>query len=126
MRVKDILKLSGDLRKKSCEENAELLCKRLQLDSNRKIEDLSFGNRKKVAIVCALQHDPKLLICDEPTSGLDPFMQKEFFEICKERNKMGTTIFLSSHILSEVQHTCNRTAIIKDGKIIACDSIEAL
>lgn len=126
MRVKDVLKLSADLRKRDCSENAKLLCERLQLDVTRKVEELSFGNRKKVGIVCALQHDPKLLILDEPTSGLDPLMQKEFFEILRERNRKGTTVFLSSHILSEIQHNCGRAAIIREGRIIACDSVEAL
>ena len=126
MRVKDVLKLSADMRKKNCREAAEELCRRLQLDTARKVEDLSFGNRKKVAIVCALQHDPGLLILDEPTSGLDPLMQKEFFEILRERNEKGTTVFLSSHILSEIQRNCTRAAIIRAGRIIACDSVDAL
>lgn len=126
MRVKDVLKLSADLRKKDCAAEAEILCKRLQLDTSRKVEELSFGNRKKVAIVCALQHRPGLLVLDEPTSGLDPLMQKEFFDILRERNREGATIFLSSHILSEIQRNCTRAAIIRDGKIIACDNVEAL
>lgn len=126
MRVKDILKLSADLRKKDCKAEAAALCERLQLDTLRKVEELSFGNRKKVAIVCALQHHPGLLILDEPTSGLDPFMQKEFFEILRERNEAGATVFLSSHILSEIQRHCHRAAIIREGRIIACDSVEAL
>lgn len=126
MRVKDILKFSADLRRKNCMKEANLLCERLQLDVSRKVDDLSFGNRKKVAIVCALQSNPDLLILDEPTSGLDPLIQKEFFEILKERNQNGTTIFFSSHVLSEVQRNCNRVAIIRDGKIIACDRVEVL
>ena len=126
MKVKDVLKLSADLRKKDCKAEAKLLCDRFQLDTSRKIDELSFGNRKKVAIVCALQHRPGLLVLDEPTSGLDPLMQKEFFDILQERNKEGTTIFLSSHILSEIQRNCTRAAIIRDGKIIACDSVDAL
>ena len=126
MTVKDVLKLSADLRKKDCKAEAKLLCARLQLDTSRKIDELSFGNRKKVAIVCALQHRPGLLVLDEPTSGLDPLMQKEFFDILQERNKEGTTIFLSSHILSEIQRNCTRAAIIRDGRIIACDSVDAL
>ena len=126
MRVKDILKLSADLRKKDCKAEAAALCERLQLDTLRKVEELSFGNRKKVAIVCALQHHPGLLILDEPTSGLDPFMQKEFFEILRERNEAGAKVFLSSHILSEIQRHCHRAAIIREGRIIACDSVEAL
>lgn len=126
MRVRDVLKLSADLRKKDCRDVAAGLCERLQLDTGRKVDELSFGNRKKVAIVCALQHEPQLLILDEPTSGLDPLMQKAFFEILRERNKKGATVFLSSHILSEIQRNCNRAAIIRAGRIIACDSVEAL
>lgn len=126
MKVKDVLKLSADLHKKDCAKERDLLCERLQLDVNRKVDELSFGNRKKTAIVCALQHNPRLLILDEPTSGLDPLMQKEFFEILRERNEMGTTIFLSSHILSEVQNHCKRAAIIREGRLIACDSVDVL
>ena len=90
------------------------------------MEELSFGNRKKVAIVCALQHRPRLLVLDEPTSGLDPLMQREFFSILRERNREGTTVFLSSHVLSEIQRNCRRAAIIREGRMIACDSVEAL
>ena len=126
MKVKDVLKLSADLHKKDCREEAEPLCERLQLDVSRKVEELSFGNRKKVGIVCSLQHRPELLVLDEPTGGLDPLMQKEFFDILRERNKEGTTVFLSSHILSEIQRNCTRAAIIRNGGIIACDSVEAL
>ena len=126
MKVKDVLKLAADLRKRDCKTESKLLCERLQLDTSRKIDELSFGNRKKVAIVCALQHRPKLLVLDEPTSGLDPLMQKEFFDILQERNKAGATIFLSSHVLSEIQRNCTRAAIIRDGRIIACDSVDAL
>ena len=126
MRVRDILKLSADLRKTDCTVEAQRLCERLQLDVARRIDALSFGNRKKVAIICALQHNPRLLILDEPTSGLDPLMQREFFSILKERNRQGTTVFLSSHVLSEIQHNCEKAAIIREGRIIACDSVEAL
>ena len=126
MRVREILKLSADLQKKDCSAGADELCERLRLDRDRKVEDLSFGNRKKVGIVCALQHDPELLILDEPTGGLDPLMQHEFFSILQERNRKGTTVFLSSHILSEIQRYCSRAAIIREGKIIACDSVEKL
>ena len=126
MKVKDILKLSADLRKRDCTAEAALLCERLQLDISRKAEELSFGNRKKVAIVCALQHKPELLVLDEPTGGLDPLMQKEFFEILRERNRQGASILLSSHVLSEIQRNCTRAAIIRDGRIIACDSVDAL
>ena len=126
MRVKDVIKLSADLRKKDCRKEAENLCRRLDLDTSKKVEELSFGNRKKVSIVCALQHKPAVCILDEPTSGLDPLMQREFFSILKERHEQGTTIFLSSHILSEIQRNCTRAAIIREGRIIACDSVEVL
>ena len=126
MKVRDIIRFSADMRKKNCEQEAEVLCQRLQLDTSRKVEELSFGNRKKVAIVCALQHEPRLCILDEPTSGLDPLMQREFFAILRERNQKGATIFLSSHVLSEIQRNCRRAAIIREGRLIACDSVEAL
>lgn len=126
MNVKDLLKLSADLHYKDCSAEREILCRRLQLDINRKVDELSFGNRKKVAIVSALQHQPKLLILDEPTSGLDPLMQREFFQIIRERNEQGATVFLSSHVLSEIQRNCTRAAIIREGRIIACDRVEAL
>lgn len=126
MKVRDILKLSADMRRKDCSAEAKKLCERLELDMSRKAEELSFGNRKKVAIVCALQSNPDLLILDEPTGGLDPLMQREFFEIIRERNHKGATVFLSSHILSEVQKNCTRAAVIREGEIIACDSVDAL
>ena len=126
MKVKDVLRLSADMRKMNCTEEARKLCDRLQLNTSRKVDELSFGNRKKVAIVCALQSIPELLILDEPTGGLDPLMQREFFDIIRERNRNGATIFMSSHILSEIQRNCTRAAIIREGKIIACDSVDAL
>ena len=126
MKVKDVLRLSADMRKMNCAEEARKLCERLQLNTSRKVDELSFGNRKKVAIVCALQSTPELLILDEPTGGLDPLMQREFFDIIRERNRNGATIFMSSHVLSEIQRNCTRAAIIREGKIIACDSVDAL
>lgn len=126
MRVRELLKLSADLRGMDCSAEAARLCERLELDPNRKAEELSFGNRKKAAIVCALQSDPTLLILDEPTGGLDPLMQREFFEILKERSRRGVTIFLSSHVLSEIQRNCSRAAVIREGRIIACGSVEEL
>ena len=126
MRVRELLKLSADLRGMDCSAEAARLCERLELDPNRKAEELSFGNRKKAAIVCALQSDPALLILDEPTGGLDPLMQREFFEILKERSRRGVTIFLSSHVLSEIQRNCSRAAVIREGRIIACGSVEEL
>ena len=126
MRVRDVLKLSADLRRRDCRRAAEELCRRLQLDPARRAEELSLGNRKKAAIVCALQHEPELLILDEPTAGLDPLMQREFFAILRERNQAGTTVFLSSHILSEVQRHCAHAAMIRRGAIIAGGTVESL
>ena len=126
MRVRELLKLSADLRGMDCSAEAARLCERLGLNPNRKAEELSFGNRKKAAIVCALQSNPSLLILDEPTGGLDPLMQREFFSILKERSHLGVTIFLSSHVLSEIQRNCSRAAVIREGRIIACGSVEEL
>ena len=92
----------------------------------RPVGKLSGGQRRRIDIARALLHAPKLLILDEPTTGLDPLMQREFFDILQERNRAGATIFLSSHILSEIQRHCTRAAIIREGRIIACDSVEAL
>ena len=97
-----------------------------ELDLKRKIAHLSLGNRKKVSIVQSLLHSPKLLILDEPTTGLDPLMQSVFFELLREENRKGMTIFFSSHILSEVQMLCKRVAIIKEGKIIQLEDIDTL
>jgi ABC-2 type transport system ATP-binding protein len=126
MKVIDLLRYSARFYKKDCNEKIKSLAQRLELDLDRNIEDLSFGNKKKVAIVQALLHSPKILILDEPTSGLDPLMQNEFFEILKEENKSGTTIFFSSHILSEVEKICDKVAIIKEGRILKVESIENL
>ena len=126
MRVRELLKLSAELRGKDCAAEAARLCERLQLDPASKVNALSYGNRKKVGIVCALQSEPELLILDEPTGGLDPLMQREFFNILRERNEAGTTVFLSSHVLSEVQRNCARAAVIRAGRVVACDRVEAL
>lgn len=126
MKVDEIIKLSQDIHKKDCSDYADELCERLQVDRKKKIDQLSLGNRKKVSIVCAMQHKPELYILDEPTSGLDPLMQKEFFNLLIERNNEGATILLSSHILTEVQRYCNRVAIIREGNIVTVDSIEEL
>lgn len=96
----------------------------LDLDLNKKIEDLSYGNRKKVGIVQGLLHGPKLIILDEPTGGLDPLMQQKFFDIIEEERNNGATVLFSSHILSEVQRICDRVAIIKDGHIIKVENVK--
>jgi ABC-2 type transport system ATP-binding protein len=126
MKVKDVIRLAADMHKKDCGEEAGRLCERLQVDIGKKIQEFTLGNRKKVSIVCALQHQPKLLILDEPTSGLDPLMQDTFFQLLQEANKKGTTCFLSSHVLSEVKKYCCNAAIIKEGKILRVDTVENL
>lgn len=126
MRVRDILSYSAKLHQRDCKEEAGKLCERLELDISRRVDELSLGNRKKVGIVCALQHKPKLYILDEPTSGLDPLMQKEFYELLIERNQEGATVFLSSHVLSEISRYCKHAAVIRAGKILASDSVEKL
>ncbi|MGI6013044.1 MAG: ATP-binding cassette domain-containing protein [Oscillospiraceae bacterium] len=126
MRVGDLLSYSAKLRHMDCTEEANVLCETLHLDRSKHIEELSLGNRKKVSIVCALQHKPKLYILDEPTSGLDPLIQKAFFDLLKERNREGATVFFSSHVLSEVQHNCTQAAIIRAGRLVTVDSIENL
>ncbi|MCI9136231.1 MAG: ABC transporter ATP-binding protein [Lachnospiraceae bacterium] len=126
MKVKEVIQYSARLRGRDCRKEARELCERLDLDIEKKISELSLGNRKKVSVVCALQHRPELCVLDEPTSGLDPLIQREFYAILEERNKEGTTIFLSSHILSEVQRYCRHAAVIRDGKILVSDSIENL
>lgn len=126
LRVRDILRFSADFRKQDCHAQAELLCERLGLDPGRKIRELSLGNRKKVGIVCAFQHNPRLYVLDEPTSGLDPLIQREFYAILAERCREGATVFLSSHVLSEVQRYCRHAAIIRDGRLLVCDRVENL
>ena len=126
MRVRDVIGFSAELRRRDCRAEARNLCERLELDVNKKIRELSLGNRKKVSIVCALQHTPELCILDEPTSGLDPLMQRAFYAILEERNKDGATIFVSSHILSEVQRYCKHAAVIRAGRLLVSDSTQNL
>ncbi len=126
LRVSQIIKMTAEAFGKDCSQRARELCERLQVDTTKRIEELSLGNRKKVSIVCTMQHAPSLYIFDEPTSGLDPLMQKEFFDLLKEANKQGATIFFSSHVLNEIQNYCNKAAIIKEGKLIATDEVSSL
>ncbi len=126
MRVIDLLKYSASFYKKDCTTRIKELAEAMDLDLKKKIEDLSFGNKKKVGIVQGLLHEPKLIILDEPTSGLDPLMQQKFFELIAEENHKGATVFFSSHILSEVQKMCSRVAFIKDGKIIKLERMSTL
>lgn len=126
MKVRDVIRLAADVRRRDCRAEAEKICGILELDTGKKIEELSLGNRKKVSIVCAMQHKPELLILDEPTSGLDPLMQEAFFQLILDYNSQGTTCFLSSHVLTEVKRYCKNAAIIKEGEIIRVDTVENL
>ncbi len=126
MRAKDLLNYSASFYRKDCSKRIAELADILQLDLNRKIEDMSLGNKKKVGIVQGLLHAPKLIILDEPTSGLDPLMQRTFFDLVRAENERGATVLFSSHILSEIQRIAGRVAIIKEGKIIALQRIDEL
>ncbi|MDP4177108.1 MAG: ABC transporter ATP-binding protein [Bacillota bacterium] len=126
MNAGQLFKYSSNFYKKDCTKRINELCEIFQVDKSKKVGEMSLGNKKKVGIVQALLHEPEILIFDEPTSGLDPLMQKMFFNVLKEQNKKGTTIFFSSHILSEVQEICSRVAIIKEGKILKTDEVSVL
>jgi ABC-2 type transport system ATP-binding protein len=126
MKVIDLLKYSASFYPKDSTQRMHELAEMMELELNRRIEDLSYGNRKKVGIVQGLLHRPKLLFLDEPTAGLDPLMQRKTFQLIQEENQRGVTVFFSSHILSEVQRMCNRVAIIKEGRIIEIADIRTL
>lgn len=126
MKVQGLLQYTADLYGINCKSKMHELSERLNLDLSRRISDLSLGNRKKVGIVSAFMISPKLVIMDEPTSGLDPLIQQTFYGIVQEENRQGTTVFLSSHILSEIQKLCDRAAILKEGKLISIQSIKEL
>ncbi|MDE5679347.1 MAG: ABC transporter ATP-binding protein [Lachnospiraceae bacterium] len=126
MTAEKVIKLAADLRGMDCGTEAARLCDRLLVDGKKRISELSLGNRKKVSIVCAMQHKPALLILDEPTSGLDPLMQEAFFELLMEANHAGATCFLSSHVLTEVRQYCKHAAVIRDGSLVRVDTVESL
>jgi ABC-2 type transport system ATP-binding protein len=102
------------------------LIERFDVDPSRKFKEYSKGNKQKIGLVIALQHRPELLVLDEPTSGLDPLVQQSFYALVREAQAEGRTVFLSSHILSEVERTCDRVAIIRDGRLVKVDSVEGL
>ncbi|WP_026489527.1 ABC transporter ATP-binding protein [Butyrivibrio sp. XBB1001] len=124
MKVKDVIKYAADVRGIDCSLEAEKLCERLKVDKNKKIKQLSYGNRKKVSIVCAMQHRPKLFIFDEPTGGLDPLMQKTFFDLVNEYVDNGATCLLSTHVLTEVNKYCRHAAIMREGRLTMLDSVD--
>ena len=124
VKVKDIIKYAQSFYPKSNKEYVDRICNELELDMNKKMGELSLGNKKKVAIAQSLINNPKLLILDEPTNGLDPLMQKKLFNILIEEKEKGNTVFLSSHNLVEVQNLCDRVCVIKEGKIVDIIEIE--
>lgn len=126
MRAGEVLALSAKLRGLDCREEAKRLAERLDLDLTRKVGELSLGNRKKVGIIAAMQHRPRLYILDEPTGGLDPLVQKEFFSLLEARRNDGATVFLSSHVLSEIGRHCTRAGIVREGRLIREDSVDRL
>lgn len=126
MRVKEVIRLAARVRGMDCDGEAAMLCERLQVDTQKRIRELSLGNRKKVSIVCAMQHRPRLFVFDEPTSGLDPLMQNVFFELIREYVEQGATCLLSTHVLPEVKRYCGRVAIMKEGRLQGVESVAAL
>src|SRR5699024_4447879 len=123
LKVKEMIKYSESFYKKDCSKRVSELVNKLDIDTNKKIEELSLGNLKKLGIVLALMHETEKIIMDEASSGLDQLMQEAFYEILLEEKKKGTTIFFSSHILSEIKRICDKVAIIKEGKIINIDDM---
>ncbi|MEX2785167.1 ABC transporter ATP-binding protein [Streptococcus sp. H49] len=126
MRVREVIDFAAKSHKKDCSSESRRLCRILDVPLDKKIAELSLGNRKKVGIVCALQHQPELLILDEPTSGLDPLMQERFWLLVKEACHAGASCFLSSHILEDIKTYCDRIAIIKDGDILKVGTLSEL
>lgn len=124
--VKEMLDYHESFYKKNLSKRRKYLVKKLILDETKKIEDLSLGNLKKLGIILAFMHEPELLILDEPTSGLDPIMQQVFYELLEEEKKKGTTIFYSTHILSEISKICDRVGIIKDGCLLKIENVDYL
>lgn len=126
MRVRDLLNYSASFYPGDHRERMDFLANVMELELNRKIRDLSYGNKKKVGIVQGLLHNPPLLFLDEPTSGLDPLMQRKFFDLIREENKKGVTVFFSSHFLGEVQRLCDRVGIIREGRMVEVSDIHTL
>jgi ABC-2 type transport system ATP-binding protein len=123
---RELLTHLAHLRGGVAEQRIELLADRLDLDLGIRIRSLSKGNRQKVGLVQAFMHEPELLILDEPTSGLDPMLQQTFLDLVRAAKASGQTVFMSSHVLSEVQQTADRVGIIRDGAMVAVESVDAL
>ncbi len=119
-----LLSYFASLRSLHTLDEAERLAERLELELDRPVAALSRGNRQKVGLVQAFMHHPELLVLDEPTSGLDPLVQQTFYDLARETVADGRTIFLSSHVLSEVQHVADRVALVRDGRLVLVDSVE--
>lgn len=126
MSVKQMLDYHASFFKEDLSDRRKELVKLLNVDEKKKIEDLSLGNLKKVGIILALMHNPKLLILDEPSSGLDPIMQQTFYELLLQEKAKGTTIIYSTHILSEVSKICDRVGIIKDSHLVKIEDVDSL
>lgn len=126
IQVKELLDYAASLKGKVSKVYMQELVDALDLDVTKKFNQLSFGNKKKVGIVQAMMSQPRLLILDEPTNGLDPLVQKTLMKMLKEQNKLGTTIFFSSHTLSVVQQMCNQIGIVKEGRMLEVETYESL
>ena len=124
MRSMEYLRTLLDMMGYTGKDRIEELARRFQLDLVRKVKDLSRGNRQKVGLISAFMHTPRVVILDEPTTGLDPLMQQEFYKLILEEKAAGRTVFLSSHILGEVEAICDRVAIIREGEIIVTETME--
>jgi len=124
--AKDFLDYFGKLRKNFDEKKLKELLEIFEVPLDRKIKGYSRGMKQKLGIIQAFMHNPELVMMDEPTSGLDPLLQKKFYDFLREEKKEGKTMFISSHILAEVEKVCDRVGIIKDGNLIALENIEAL
>lgn len=126
MSGKQMIQFMAEMKTVDDKSRIEQLMERFRLNPQGKIKKMSKGMKQKIGIVCAFMNDPDIIILDEPTSGLDPLMQNEFVDLLLEEKKQGKTIFMSSHIFEEVERTCDRTAIIKDGKIVTIEDMASL
>lgn len=124
--VRKMIEYNASFYEKDLSERTNYLCKKLNVDMDKKVDELSLGNLKKVGIVLALMHEPKILILDEATNGLDPLMQEVFYELIREEKAKGTTIFFSTHNLNEIKKICDRVGIVKNGTLIKVGSVKSL